>query len=93
MTDRELSEFAAKAADISFSHIDIGTWNPLADNEDAFKLAVKLGITFRTKDGWATAGYPLKTGCEVHVAIVEDKYLSARIAITKAASIIGESMK
>jgi len=35
----------------------------------------------------------LKTGCEVHVAIVEDKYLSARIAITKAASIIGESMK
>lgn len=56
MTDRELLELAAKAAGIPvrwddeaevtlFRHA-IGTvpWNPLTDDGDAFRLAVKLGL-------------------------------------------------
>jgi hypothetical protein len=56
MTDRELLELAAKAAGIELGEwckeLDAfwrgktgdGIWNPLADDRDAFRLAVKLGI-------------------------------------------------
>lgn len=50
-TDRELLELAAKAADISIDPIDAAhdpsewmAWNPLADDGDALRLAVKLGM-------------------------------------------------
>jgi len=57
MTDRELLEMAAKAAGAEFEVSDedgvylhqpiggvAGFWNPLTDDGDAFRLAVKLGI-------------------------------------------------
>lgn len=58
MNDRELLELAAKAAGIrlhvwgtkgaeNFADMDAkthGRWNPLADDGDAFRLAVLLGI-------------------------------------------------
>lgn len=59
MTDRELLEKAAQAAGIQLHHwsefhgfirVDPDTdddgppWNPLADDGDAFRLAVKLGM-------------------------------------------------
>ncbi len=52
MTDRELLELAAKAAEgapknctLSLSEwIDISEWNPLTDDGDALRLAVKLRI-------------------------------------------------
>jgi hypothetical protein len=57
MTDKELLEKAAKAAgidlrflsgNIPFSDgpIRIGEWNPLTDDGDALRLAVKLGMLF-----------------------------------------------
>lgn len=58
MTDRELLEAAAKAAEIDLWHADVFTtgltrkvsgdgvlrWNPLTDDGDALRLAVKLQI-------------------------------------------------
>jgi len=54
MTDRELLELAAKAADIpmkpdfaekyDYYMADPLMWNPLTDDGDALRLAVKLGM-------------------------------------------------
>lgn len=54
MTDRELLELAAKAGDYTLGHGEIGgipyyclggvRWNPLEDDADAFRLAVKLNL-------------------------------------------------
>ena len=47
MTDRELLEAAAKAAGYVHYHPGDGfyqTWNPLTDDGDALRLAVKLGL-------------------------------------------------
>ncbi len=58
MTDRELLELAAKAADIEIDHWRIDPmisiteydssqycmWNPLTDDGDALRLAVQLGL-------------------------------------------------
>ena len=56
MDDRELLELAAKAAGIAVQWKEDGrsfqvvrglpfTWNPLTDDGDALRLAVRLGIT------------------------------------------------
>lgn len=59
MTDRELLEFAAKAAGIELWHEDVFTtgltrkvskrgilrWNPLTSDGDALRLAVKLRLS------------------------------------------------
>ena len=61
MTDRELLEFAAKAAGIDLWHEDVFTngltqkvsangilcWNPLADDGDAMRLMVRLRLHAR----------------------------------------------
>jgi hypothetical protein len=47
MTDRELLELAAKAADLPWEQWCINgdaSWNPLIDDGDALRLAVKLGM-------------------------------------------------
>jgi hypothetical protein len=44
MNDRELLELAAKAAEISADYWTVDGWNPLYDDGDAFRLAVKLWI-------------------------------------------------
>ena len=67
MTDKELLELAAKAAEIEIKHW-IGSdpyspkWNPLTDDGDALRLAVKLGIDvgeaqFRWYDKTSTDPY------------------------------------
>ena len=60
MTDRELLEFAAKAAGITLRYNYLGTqnandpWLPLTDDGDALRLAVKLRIPihYRSTDCW-----------------------------------------
>ena len=106
MTDRELLEMAAKAAWITkWEHsqgddgimvfaFDTATfWNPLTDDGDALRLAVKLGIAVRVKDGYATAAYPLPTGCEFHIPSDDDPYIATRRAIVRAAAEIGRRME
>ena len=101
MTDRELLELAAKAAGIewygmagddndSCAYFDIGPdevvkWNPLRDDGDALRLAVKLGITFRHFGHKVSAVGT--TQCDEYVG--DDPYAATRRAIVRAAAEIG----
>lgn len=56
-TDKELLELAAKAAGHQIDPIDLRhepsewiCWNPLTDDGDALRLAVKLGIDLKIAD-------------------------------------------
>lgn len=94
MTDRELLELAAKAAGVegrirqfqlpyrSEIHIGIGKhrWNPLTDDGDALRLAVKIGWL---PDRVEFAG----------LAMSHDPYAATRRAIVRAAAEIGRAMK
>ena len=107
MTDRELLELAAKAAGIEgrfiggFDHLglcisELGNpikvwWNPLTDDGDALRLAVKLNLSI------------VQTGMAVNVSVVgcrssmepnqSDPYSATRRAIVRAAAEIGKGMK
>lgn len=113
MTDREMLEFAAKAAG-GLARFDISPdkwpwlqavvdgkpqpypvrWNPLTDDGDALRLAVKLGITPHidtsiTEAQWAIpsvgrGGFELETH-------FDDPYAATRRAIVRAAAEIGRS--
>ncbi len=106
MTDREILELAAKAADIELWHEDVFTkgltqkisqsgilcWNPLTDDGDALRLAVKLKIDVKHYDdyviGWFDGGY-IGTG---KIMYEGDPYAATRRAITRAAAEIGKAM-
>jgi hypothetical protein len=77
MTDRELLEAAAKAAGIVLPHYLpalegedywLREWNPLTDDGDALRLAVKLRIAIRLDDpDAASAGWSAnQTGAPTH---------------------------
>jgi hypothetical protein len=114
MTDRELLELAAKAAGIntkrSLQYADgaydwpekAGRWNPLADDGDAFRLAVKLGMTVSLEPptetdaacvivaDWSNdTGWPRVSLSEPHK---KDSYAATRRAIVRAAAEIGASL-
>ena len=60
MTDRELLELAAKAAGYernSAGPIGPCEWNPLTDDGDALRLAVKLGIDLEWRADARVAAY------------------------------------
>jgi hypothetical protein len=106
MTDKELLELALKAnlngeeiAGFTISEIlsnplmfdeIIKRWNPLTDDADALRLAVKLKMHVSV--------YPTKTNVtadgvyrgQLHEA---DPYAATRRAITRAAAEIGKAMK
>jgi hypothetical protein len=103
MNDRELLELAAKAAGYTFAYgkewwdehemqVHGVRWNPLADDGDALRLAVKLGMNIH---------YPTMIGSsKVHVSSIkrveeklfEDPYAATRRAIVRAAAEIGKGM-
>ena len=96
MTDREKHEWAAKAAGIAHvtpMMIEWGQWNPLHDNNDAFRLAarLKIQVAFGTfKDNVASA-YKFDTpAVEVENTDIE---AAAREAIFLMAVDIGKGMK
>jgi len=94
MTDRELLELAAKAAgifDLRFDNKGVAyrnvhiEWNPLTDDGDALRLAVKLEACIDFMDRRVVAGaWP-----EVVIDFTDEDY---RRAIVRAASEIGRSM-
>ena len=115
MTDRELLEMAAKASGIELCWAPNADgieqsafdgvfpwiwWNPLEDDADALRLAVKLDIDFYTgadeKGPEAWAGYYLpgrenkKHAC---VSMVDDPYAATRRAIVCAAAEVGKGLK
>lgn len=101
-SDRELLEKAAKAAGLPYkwlpalgrmSHIiDAGRiehWNPLADDGDALRLAVKLDLQVRQVHFAAHAGWPDRFWRTV--AHEDDKIAATRRAIVRAAAALGDA--
>jgi hypothetical protein len=105
MTDRELLELAAKAAGVPIiphpNGPEFGTlingsagWNPLTNDGDALRLAVKLRIDLEWDDGYIEAYQ--RNDTFVHYCAAEggdDIEAAARRAIVRAAAEIGRSMK
>jgi hypothetical protein len=98
MNDRELLELAAKAAGIEggdgYYWMPTGdAWDPLTDDGDALRLAVKLGATVYTSlvacHIWATDEKQLMA-----VGVPSgDRFAETRRAIVRAAAEIGKGMK
>ena len=99
--DRELLELTAKAAGIKisqWSNAQAGGflpggrgdfWNPLTDDADALRLAVKLGL-------WVYCGKNISVdwnGKLFEEPIGDDPYAATRRAIVRAAAEIGRTMK
>lgn len=88
MTDRELLELAAKAAGVEpyelhdrwgdCGGIEKAGWNPLTDDGDALRLAVKLKL-------WTHSGMGSHHN-------QDDPYAATRRAIVRAAAEIGKAM-
>ena len=110
MTDRDLLELAAKAA--GFTHYTYENhiaedkwgsgfrWNPLTDDGDALRLAVKLGLLISPsayKPGENAYGfvnvawYGQKVGFEPE-KFTDDPFAATRRAIVRAAAEIGRAM-
>lgn len=103
MTDRELLELAAKASGVSGFLVDAGlnigsnafpkVWNPLTDDGDALRLAVKLRIGLGDRETVVTAFH--KQGMSKGAVYVEeygDPCAATRRAIVRAAAEIGKAM-
>ena len=108
MTDKELLLLAAKAygglvqaePDGDWIHEDSdgnrgAWWNPLTDDGDAFKLAVKLGLFI---DAYGTSTTVGRVIDERSLAVVtldekhcDDPYAATRRAIVRAAAEIGRT--
>lgn len=99
MTDKELLELAAKAAGINLQWMGgpvavrdgvvITAWNPLFDDGDALRLAVKLEINVLRSAGEAGARHPSIKGWVIEDAS-RDPYAATRRAIVRAAAEIGK---
>ena len=106
MTDRELLELAAKAAGIELRwHPDgtaysdsrckgyWGVWNPIADDGDALRLAVKLKFVLSPPDPYLNKVYVSGEGVGCVEDCLDEPYAATRRAIVRAAAEIGRSMK
>lgn len=100
MTDRELLRFAAKAAGavrgdwgMNCYWLDGTEWNPLTDDGDALRLAVKLEMLLDCRQ----YGNQLGRGEYLRVKTIyhgpNDPYSATRRAIVMAAAEIGKDMK
>jgi hypothetical protein len=110
ITDRELLDLAAKAAQLDFIPSKDGgfgtiggvlykPWNPLRDDGDALRLAVKLNIhisLYGADTGmttWVINGHdPADLAESFDEDYGADPCASARRAIVRAAAAIGRSM-
>ena len=104
MTDTELLEAAAKAAGVELIDRAMGSkgyiidgakyWNPLTDDADALRLAVKCGIRIDLHPRWVYAravGPNLPSWMEItqgwgNGCYPHDAYEATRRAITRAAA-------
>ena len=103
MTDKELLELAAKAAGVEYN-LNYGQgfwvgeyysgkeWNPLTDDGDALRLAVKLGF-MDSGVGFARVLSELQQMIFPANVDLDRPYSATRRAIVRAAAAIGEQMK
>ncbi|CAB4155802.1 hypothetical protein UFOVP662_23 [uncultured Caudovirales phage] len=99
MTDREQLELASKACGLEEAkmRIEFNQWNPLEDDGDALRLAVKLGLILGTYAHYVTVDL-LSPNDRIETITVwhsqtNDPYAATRRAIVRAAAEIGRSMK
>ena len=106
MNDRELLELAAKAAEVELKYDTFGQsenadrvycyWNPLTDDGDALRLAVKLKLKV---EGWFNGELGCaRADCKAALVLVSephngDPYAATRRAIVQAAAEIGKQME
>ena len=96
MNDKELLEFAAIAAGLKLRYNYLGgrdarqPWDPLTDDGDALRLAVKLDLPFRKafNDTFETGND--KSGRPIWEFLGSDTCAAARRAIVRAAAEIGK---
>jgi hypothetical protein len=94
MTDRELLELAAKAAGYEWEYEDTGVlfvfvpqaheWNPLTDDGDALRLAVKCNMHL-------VGEFPVPDLALLY-ACKGDPYAATRRAIVRVAAEIGKEL-
>ena len=102
MTDRELLEFAAKAAGpdifgepglwfrrLAGSHVT--GWNPLTDDGDAFRLVVKLGLSLGPSFDGELAVCFARQGADITEEYGSDPTAATRRSIVRAAAAIGKA--
>ena len=95
-TDRELLELAARAAGIDVdAHDCFGAyiWDPLNDDGDALRLAVKLRMMIDASNDGHEVMAASPTGHHWTEICGLDAYSATRRAIVRAAAEIGEGMK
>ncbi len=107
MNDREMLEYAAKAAGYYMRSeqdgsitvwtdggSDVPNWNPLNDDGDAFRLAVKLEMFVDFHTGQAlNLITPTEDGDQWLCGDLDDDYDSARMAIVLVAAQKGLEME
>jgi len=106
MTDKELLELAAKAAGIEYDFCRpelggcqirkpfvSGFWNPLTDDGDALRLAVKLEIAINPFAGKTVVAHTEsgRLGHEKWDCWDDDPHAATRRAITRVAAEIGKA--
>lgn len=104
MSDRELLELAAKAIGLKYhayvdsdmfgrgintGKLDTPLWNPLTDDGDALRLAVKLNLLV---DCSSQCARPLPDDLGWFGGDGGDDCVAMRLAIVRAAAAIGEEM-
>lgn len=96
-TDKELLELAAKAAGFKLKYNWLGNldarqnWNPLIDDGDALRLAVKLKVDVIPSWG-DDCVCVIGGGDHFEEPQVPDEFGSMRRAIVRAAAAIGERL-
>lgn len=103
MNEREMLELAAKAAGATwYQHLLTAgwrlngkTWNPLTDDGDALRLAVKLGLVLNLsprQDGRGQTVVTYHGVCKIEEPCECGNEVAARRAIVRAAAEIGRAM-
>jgi hypothetical protein len=104
MSYRELLEMAAKAAGLKIEKKYPATgfvlegmhpnnrWNPLDDDADALRLAVKLELDLSLHGGFSLAGHIYRDQWHSVEGHGTDRYAATRRAIVRAAAEIGKAM-
>ncbi len=99
-SDHELTRLAAKAAGydwvrvIDYKPLDHCGFNPLGDDGDALRLAVKLNLEINIGTKFTLViSKPLGEGVRIMVEQFSDPLESTRIAIVRAAAEIGRRIQ
>lgn len=102
MNDKELLKLAAKAAGIHRDTLDCEwydtdghvrpDWNPLTDDGDALRLAVKICMYVNIGDGGTVTAASLYNEHKGVEDFLPDPYAATRRAIVRAAAEIGKTM-